>query len=331
MPNNPKVSIIIPVFNAQAHIARAIESCTNQSLDSIEIIIVDDCGQDNSIAIAKDYAKRDDRICIVRNSKNLGTFGARIKGIKAARGEYLTFLDADDYLLAQTCKRVYDVAIESGADIVFFGMRFEPKTWKRVSPPVITKPLREEEILYEVFAHCATPPWHICAKLYKASHIARAINLLVAHMGEDTRLTMAEDVLKSFWICALAQKSVGIDDKLYVYCESTSSITRKIDFHTRDRKIADISRVINELDSLSNVPEVRANSAFLPAQKHTINILKSVIALEHRYDEQTNGGGGIICFSPYLRACIKSLAYHRKWQTYVRMMLAILTLGKIKL
>ena len=221
-------------------------------------------------------------------------------------------------------------AIDSMPDIVFFGMRFEPRTWKRVSPPVITQPLCEEEILYEVFAHCATPPWHIWAKLYKASHIARVIDLLVAHMGADTRLTMAEDVLKSFWICALAHSSVGIRDKLYVYCDSHSSITRKIDTATRDKKIADISRVIEQLDSLSSVAALRANRSFTPAQTRAINILKSVRELEYRYDT-INGGGDTHILPPYLRACLRSLGYHRKWQSFVRIALYLLSLGRLKL
>lgn len=221
--------------------------------------------------------------------------------------------------------------LESLPDIVFFGMHFEPPTWKRVSPPVITKTLYDEEVLSEVFAHCATPPWHICAKLYKASHIVCVSDLIVAHMGENPRLTMAEDVLKSFWICALAHKSIGIKDKLYTYCESSSSITRKIDSRTRDKKIADISRIIDELESLSHITQLTTNKAFNLCQKRAIDILKSVCELEHRYDSFLENEGGARYLISYLKACVRSLLYHRKWQTYVRMLLATLTLGKIKL
>ena len=158
------------------------------------------------------------------------------------------------------------------------------------------------------------------------------IDFIVAHMGENPRLTMAEDVLKSFWLCALAQKSIGIKDKLYIYCDSAASITRKTDIATRDKKIADISCVINELKKLNQIPILKANPAFIPAQTHAINILKSVRELEYRYDGLlANGGGGIRCLIPYLKACIRSLAFHRKWQTYVRILAALLTLGKIKL
>nr|WP_082807959.1 glycosyltransferase [Helicobacter himalayensis] len=345
-----KISIVIPTYNVERYIARCLESCINQTFSDIEILIVDDCGSDDSIKIAQSFADKDSRIRIIHNAQNLGTFNARLEGIKHALGEYLLFLDADDYLELNACEMAWgkvaglarnmsDVGLvpvdeDLRPDIVFFGMRYEPPTWQRVSPKVITNPLRNEEVLYEVFAHCATPPWHIWAKLYKASRIALARDLIVAHMGEDSRLTMAEDVLKSFYICALATSSVGIKDKLYVYCSSDTSITRKIDTQTRDKKISDITRVINEIKGLDSVPQIANNPAFKPAQAKTIKILQSVIELEHRYDspEIASGGGALSrCLSPYLRACLASLKYYRKWQTYVRILAYLLSFGKKKI
>ena len=306
--NTPLVSIIIPAYQVQEYIARCLESCINQSLHEIEILIVDDCGSDDSIEIAKSYAMSDSRIRILHNPRNLGTFGARLEGIKYAKGEYITFLDSDDYLEQTACEKAYNAAcstknniaestmaaLDSMPDIVFFGMRFGNRTYKRVSPPIITKNLRDSGILCEVFAHYATPPWHVCAKLYKASHIKRVREIIIAHMGEDSHITMSEDVLKSFYICAMAQSSVGIRDKLYVYCDSKSSITRKTDTHTRSKKIADKQRVIKELQELDRIPEVARNACFKRAQQQTINILRSTMELERRYDTYiSERGGGI--------------------------------------
>ncbi|EGJ3618626.1 glycosyltransferase family 2 protein, partial [Campylobacter jejuni] len=94
----PKISIILPTFNVEKYIAKALESCINQSFKDIEIIVVDDCGSDKSIDIAKEYAKKDERIKIIHNEENLGTFAARNNGVKAAGGGYIMFLDPDDYL-----------------------------------------------------------------------------------------------------------------------------------------------------------------------------------------------------------------------------------------
>ena len=298
------------MYNVEKYIYRSLNSCINQTLSNIEILIIDDCGSDNSLNIAKSFAKKDKRIKIINNKQNLGTFNARMQGIKEASGYYILFLDADDYLTTNACEVAINAVnnanktqiaesidnnfnVDSAPDIVFFGMDFHPRTFRRISPPIITKTLHNEEILKAVFAHCATPPWHICAKLYKASRIKCVGKMLVAHMGEDKRLTMAEDALKSFWICALARKSIGIKEKLYFYCDNDASITRKIDKATRDRRIFDISRVIDELEDLKNVPALTQNPSFAIAQRRTINILKSVVALEYRYDGVfANEGGG---------------------------------------
>ena len=348
----PLISIIIPTFNAESYIARCLESCINQTLHDIEILIIDDCGSDDSIQIAKDYASKDKRIKIIQNPKNLGTFWTRMEGIRYANGEYVLFLDADDYLDLRACEKSYQQVLayrqnntnndrENDVDIVHFGMRFYPSTFIRVSPPVITQTLRGDEVLHRVFAHCATPPWHICAKLYKASRIKSAREIIVAHMGEDTHLKMAEDVLHCFYICALAKSSIGIKDKLYVYCHSASSITRKTDPITRDKKVSDIKHIIAELQRLDSVSQVRSNAYFKPAQTQTINILKSVCALEYRYDDMNaynadsvGGGGKFRClkYAPsYLRACLDSLKYHRKWQTYVRILAYLITFGRMRI
>lgn len=95
---SPKFSIIVPMYNVEKFIARALESAINQSFKDIEIICVDDCGQDKSIEIAKEFAKKDKRIKIVQNERNLGTFATRNNGALSAKGEYLLFLDSDDFL-----------------------------------------------------------------------------------------------------------------------------------------------------------------------------------------------------------------------------------------
>ncbi|WP_337209569.1 MULTISPECIES: glycosyltransferase family 2 protein [Campylobacter] len=77
----PKISIILPTYNVEPYIERALQSCINQTFKDIEIIVVDDCGHDKSIEIAKDYANKDERIKIIHNEKNLGTFASRNIGV----------------------------------------------------------------------------------------------------------------------------------------------------------------------------------------------------------------------------------------------------------
>ena len=98
MPTKPFVSIIIPAYNVQDYIAQTLESCLKQSFSDIEIIVVDDCGSDGSMAIAQSYARSDTRLKIVRNKENMKLFQTRGAGVRAASGQYVVFLDADDVL-----------------------------------------------------------------------------------------------------------------------------------------------------------------------------------------------------------------------------------------
>ena len=105
----PKFSIIIPMYNVEQFIARAIESVANQSYENIEIICVDDCGSDRSVEIAKEFAYKDSRVKIVQNKENLKLYLARVNGVQHATSEYILNLDGDDYLHPDTCQKCYEI------------------------------------------------------------------------------------------------------------------------------------------------------------------------------------------------------------------------------
>ena len=92
----PKVSVIIPVYNVEKYIGECLDSVINQTLKEIEIICVDDGSTDNSLNILKEYAKKDKRLIII-SRENKGVGYSRNQGIEIARGEYIAFMDPDDY------------------------------------------------------------------------------------------------------------------------------------------------------------------------------------------------------------------------------------------
>ncbi|MGX3010101.1 glycosyltransferase family 2 protein [Helicobacter sp. 23-1044] len=114
---NPRFSIIIPIFRVENFIAQTLQSAVNQSYENIEIICVDDCGGDRSVEIAKEFALSDSRVKILQNSRNLGTFATRNIGVLNAKGEYLLFLDGDDKLALNACERVDSAIINGGGGI----------------------------------------------------------------------------------------------------------------------------------------------------------------------------------------------------------------------
>ena len=116
MPN--KISVIVPIYNVEKYIEQCLMSLCNQSLKDIEIICVDDCGSDDSMNIVQKYAKNDSRIKIVKHPQNKGLGAARNSGMQVATGEYLGFVDSDDYVDKDFYKKLYETASETKADIV---------------------------------------------------------------------------------------------------------------------------------------------------------------------------------------------------------------------
>ena len=113
----PKVSIIMPVYNVEDYIEKSIESVINQTLKDIEIIIVNDGSQDNSKELLQKYLKNNNNI-IYLEKENGGLSSARNFGIKYATGEYIAFLDSDDFVEVNMYEEMYNVAKKENADMV---------------------------------------------------------------------------------------------------------------------------------------------------------------------------------------------------------------------
>ena len=113
-----KVSVIVPVYNVEDYLIECLTSIINQTLKEIEIICIDDCGTDNSINILKKYAKKDDRIRIISHKENKGLGPARNTGIKESKGEYISFIDSDDYISRDYLENLYNTIIKYDTDIV---------------------------------------------------------------------------------------------------------------------------------------------------------------------------------------------------------------------
>lgn len=118
-PTDPLVSVIVPVFNCEKQLSRCLDSLRGQSLENIEIILVDDGSTDASPSICDQYADRDARI-VVKHQENAGVSAARNKGIRLARGNYIMFVDSDDYVEQDFCRLPYELAERTRAELVVF-------------------------------------------------------------------------------------------------------------------------------------------------------------------------------------------------------------------
>ncbi|EFN2859116.1 glycosyltransferase family 2 protein, partial [Campylobacter coli] len=211
----PKISIILPTFNVEKYIARAIESCINQSFKDIEIIIVDDCGSDKSINIAKEYAKKEERIKIIHNEKNLGTFATRNNGVKHSNSEYLMFLDPDDYLDPDACEKL--ILLINTYKICQFSFTQISNGVKLKS--VFKDTLKNLEEFKGIY-------WNIWTLFVKKDFYLDSLKELFAI---DKKLLVAEDMLAFFFLINNLNDDeyLQVDLHLYNYVDNSFSITKR--------------------------------------------------------------------------------------------------------
>ena len=119
MKTNPVVSVIIPVYNVEKYLEECIDSVLNQTYKDIEIILVDDGSTDSSGDICDRYAENNKNICVI-HQKNGGLSAARNAGLGEACGEYVYFLDSDDYISSDAIEKLISIAKNDNSDVVFF-------------------------------------------------------------------------------------------------------------------------------------------------------------------------------------------------------------------
>jgi glycosyltransferase involved in cell wall biosynthesis len=119
-----KVSVVMPVYNAEKYLAKSIESMLSQTLKEIELILVNDGSKDNSLKICEEYKNKDNRVTVI-NKKNEGACIARNTGIEKAKGKYIQLVDADDYIENNMLEEQYNLAEKTNAEVVMCGMKFD--------------------------------------------------------------------------------------------------------------------------------------------------------------------------------------------------------------
>ena len=115
----PKITVIIPIYNAELYLERCIDSIVNQSFKDIELICVNDGSTDNSEQIIKKYQDNHNNIILI-SKKNEGVSAARNIGLEKSNSDYIYFVDADDWLSPDCLESIYNAAISSQADIIYF-------------------------------------------------------------------------------------------------------------------------------------------------------------------------------------------------------------------
>lgn len=191
MPRKPKVSVIIPVYNVEKYLKGCLDSLLAQTFKDYEALCVNDGSTDNSLLILQEYADRDDRIKII-TQENKGLSGARNIGMDNVAGEYMFFLDSDDYIHPQTLEFLHKCALEHNIELVAAGYKGNPELYKPMSANLIYEDIKQEiynKPLEAYFKEYKTKlPGMVWTKLYKAELI-KDIRFIEGRLYEDEYFT----------------------------------------------------------------------------------------------------------------------------------------------
>ncbi|EAK0817865.1 glycosyltransferase family 2 protein [Campylobacter sp. CNRCH_2014_2452] len=209
-----QISIILPTYNVEKYIARALESCINQTFKDIEIIVVDDCGNDKSVDIAKEYASKDDRIKIIHNEENLGTFASRNIGVLNAKSDFIMFLDPDDYLELNACE-ICIKNLDYDDDLLCFNfISINPNQLKK--DKFFIKNSFSIEFFFNFFLQkYPYYNWYIWGKVYKKITFLKIFEKLPLKSKE--KIIMGEDALTFLAYLFFSKHIKTLDDNLYYY------------------------------------------------------------------------------------------------------------------
>lgn len=222
-----KFSIIVLSYNSYSTVSSAIESALNQTWDDVEVICVDDCSMDGTREILEKYCSCE-KFKTILLEKNSGIVCARKAGVFAAAGDYILFLDGDDWLEENTCEVLAGTLSKRDYDILHFGTRLEPLptideeelTDLEQYLPGNDQPLFNKEIHSEYYRR------NISFTIWNKCYAAELAKKTYQHIG-DRYINMCEDFLFSYICSYFAESYTGIPDKLYHYSIGSGMSTKR--------------------------------------------------------------------------------------------------------
>ena len=250
---NKKLSIIVPVYNAEKYLEKCLDRLLEQTYKNIEIIIVNDCSQGNCEEIVEKYKNIDSRIKYIKHEKNKGLFQARITGSSIATGEYIAFLDSDDYVSIDYYRTLMNNIQENNSDIAMGNMVLEYDNGKKEIYNLFNAKhldLVGEDCLDQYFNQEGLSfDWHIIwNKIYKMEIWKKALK---HYKNITTHLLMTEDFAFSTVLFYYAQKLTKVQNDCIFYCkhETTSTSIKDLTFKKFNKNITDITTSFNFVEN----------------------------------------------------------------------------------
>lgn len=262
MSKQPKVSIIVPIYNVEKYLDRCIQSLINQTLKEIEIILVDDGSPDNCPQMCDKYAKEDARVKVV-HKQNAGLGYARNSGLEIAIGEYVAFVDSDDYVDITMYEKLYNETINNKYDIVYCGFIVENRDKSTYTENTKDRVLYENKEIIELCRNMiacnvdekkerteSMAVWH---GIYKREIIDK-YNIRF----ESERDILSEDIVFDILFIPLSKSIRTIPDALYIHCYNNESLSKTFNYKKIEMNIS-LYNKLNEIASMYGLDTFKLN------------------------------------------------------------------------
>lgn len=250
------ISIIIPTFNSEKTIDRCLDSICSQKYKNLEIICVDDCSVDRTHELLNKIAEGDDRIVVISHDKNLGQSASRNDGIKRAKGEYVMFVDADDYIKKNAIESIANTLQKNKMpDVMRYNFVSNNKLHDNciygLDTDIAYTNKRRKELLKAIFVSKKRIPTYSVLLVIKKTIIKKLLF--------DEKMIYMEDTAFYYDTLSLANSVIFSNLCLYVYEENKQSITRSCKNHLD--KIYSMLRLCERIDNWTE---------FTTAEKKTV-------------------------------------------------------------
>lgn len=231
--NRPTVSVIIPVYNVEAYLSQCMDSVLHQTLENIEIILVDDFSTDSSSALCDEYGKSDARVKVIHKKQNQGLGFARNTGIEYATGKWVCFIDSDDILALNTLKTCVEIGEKSGAEMVRYRFEFFSGD---IKPTTVDTGKELRYVLADTFPQSVAPILDSIACKPENTLISNASACSCLYLRatieasklrfQSERELISEDFIFNIEFAALCKAIAYTDYKFYFYRYNPNSLSK---------------------------------------------------------------------------------------------------------
>ena len=208
---SPKISIIVPVYKVEQYLRRCLDSILAQTFTDWECILIDDGSPDKSGAICDEYASRDSRFCVI-HQENKGVSAARNAGLDAARGQWIGFVDSDDWCEKEMYEHLYSSALNQDVDVVICGI-----VGQSVEKNILLNSFDAKKNLFSL------------RKSFGGYSFLRLVRQkCIGNIRFDESISFLEDIKFFYGVFSVAHKILWTDEPLYNYFRNLDSVTVQI-------------------------------------------------------------------------------------------------------